>query len=581
MFEDRQALILALRSSLRPDLEESTVHSPSHNLDDPPKTTRQHQQVAPPPLLPKETGILLADDSHSSNQEDAPPPKRKKPMLSRPSNQPANAAGLAKAKNLANVSNPPKKATGGRRSSARKKTAGNQSANNKAVVEKSPIKHDDPDASAHSEPDLADQDVPMEEDAVGLLADVNQADWKAFLEWQEHEKTAAEDQLKAERRKEAYEKRKAERNVEKSAVWDAVTANRTTKSLPAVETVNAHKRPASGEEKLVFDWLSAIKKAKRDNKVGGLCTDYQQVIIKESSCTQPKDDVANSDQDRKVDSDSDSSEPELVGGIFNEDEAPDAVAVARKSKVQGKKDIQSVKANEGLPVNPVLTSLVAADVNIIDSAERQSTPLMKTSLPRQVTSIKSLPFPFPTNDFTFYKKKWNESIMPQILHHIESEAVQFTIGNDPELVTFVKGKWKDVLPELKDKSKNKEIMQFVRAELWQYWSGVGKGALKIVARKIEEAGDTIEERADWVKKELHNDRFVFATPGETYKRALKIYKPGYNCVDQEWKDEKEKCWKEGNMAKLRRRDRDAFTEDLWCNPVKFYHDTEKGGLGKV
>ncbi|KAK1234269.1 hypothetical protein PQX77_002532, partial [Marasmius sp. AFHP31] len=33
----------------------------------------------------------------------------------------------------------------------------------------------------------------------------------------------------------------------------------------------------------------------------------------------------------------------------------------------------------------------------------------------------------------------------------------------------------------------------------------------------------------------------------------------------------EKRRKEGNTAKLRRRDKDAFTEDLWCEPVKSYH----------
>ncbi|KAJ8091342.1 hypothetical protein PM082_015060 [Marasmius tenuissimus] len=87
--------------------------------------------------------------------------------------------------------------------------------------------------------------------------------------------------------------------------------------------------------------------------------------------------------------------------------------------------------------------------------------------------------------------------MPQVLHHIESEALQSTVGNNPQLVTFIKGKWKEVFPELKEKSKNKEMMQFdVRAEPQQYQSGVGKEALKVVARKTEEVGDTIEESSE-------------------------------------------------------------------------------------
>ncbi|KAK1219220.1 hypothetical protein PQX77_003423 [Marasmius sp. AFHP31] len=604
-FEDRQALVLALRSSLRPDLQESTAHLPFNSLENPPTKTprsRQKNLATSDPSL-QDTDIVLSDNGDASDGEpdDAPPPKRKKPV------PPASFADkeLTKPKNASSRRKP---ITKGKRSTTTK----HQSAT---------ATNDNESSATHNVTNTIDHEVAtikpgdgstIEASPVNSKIDISDGDWKAFLEWRELVKAAEKERLKAEKRKMANERRK----IEKSAIREAVAANRTTKPAPSlftVESANVQKRPASGED-LGRDETQIVKKAKMDG-IGGLRADFHEIIVDASAQSHSVNDAVASDAEGESDG---SSGPELVGGSFDEDESPDVVAAMRKSKIE-KKTIEPVNAKEGLPANLVLSRLVPADVNSIDAAERQSAPLTKapSSRTRQAISIKSLPF--PANDFAFYKKKWNELVMPQILVFTEPEPNQFTIGNQPDLSTFVQAKWKEVFPELKDNSKNKEIMQWVRGELRQYRSDIGKEALKIVSRKVEEAGCTVEERSDWVKRELENERFLFLAPGETkrastgamrgpgimetfayhlivttnierqhssdfkfpagavalsaaaYERALKLYEPGYNRAKQDRKAEKEKREKEGNKTKLWRKDKDSFSEGLWADSVKSYH----------
>ncbi|KAK1216960.1 hypothetical protein PQX77_020397 [Marasmius sp. AFHP31] len=607
-FEDRQALILALRSSLRPDLQESTAHLPFNSLEDPPAKTLRSRQKNPTTsdASLQDTDIVLSDNGDASNEEpdDAPPPKRKKPV------PPASFTDKEPTKPK-NAGSHRKPGTKGKRST----TAKHQPAT--ATNDNSSATHDVTNTVDHEVATIKPGDgSTTEASPVNNKVDISDGDWKAFLEWRELEKGAEKDRLKAEKRKMANERRKDERKIEKSAVREAVAANRTTKpalSLFSVESANVQKRPASGEDH-ERDGPQIVKKAKIDG-IGGLRADFHKIIVDASAHSRSKNDAFASDAEGESDG---SSGPELVGGSFDEDESPDVVAATRKSKIE-KKTIEPVNAKEGLPANPVLSRLVPADVNSIDAAERQSAPLTKapSSRTRQAISIKSLPF--PANDFAFYKKKWNELVMPQILMFTEPEPNQFTIGNQPDLSAFVQAKWKEVFPELKDNSKNKEIMQWVRGELRQYRSDIGKEALKIVSRKVEEAGCTAKERSDWVKRELENERFLFLTPGETkrastgamrgpgimetfayhlavtnnierqhssdfkfpagavalsaaaYERALKLYEPGYNRAEQDRKIEKEKREKEGNKTKLWRKDKDSFSEGLWADSVKSYH----------
>ncbi|KAL0059224.1 hypothetical protein AAF712_014032 [Marasmius tenuissimus] len=459
-------------------------------------------------------------------------------------------------------------------------------------------------------------------------SEINEEQYAAFLQWQQNE---AREQQKATKRKEASEKRKvslgapkptttyhlclqqADREVERTFIRDAVANNRTTQPTKILEIVSSgRKRALSTADDSLPD--TNVKKSKAEPNLGGIRADYCGSPSEKSS-DKKKFPQAPAGADVDDGSHSDSSGPELVGGEFDKDESPGTVANARKSKARL---LASVKAKEGLPENPVLKSLVPADVNDIDTKEAQATPLTKTAKPRKTVTFADLPF--PPDDIKFYRQKWDKLFVPQMIYLGESQEAQFGFPNaQPEVLELISTQWKKTFPELKGNSKDANIVQYLRSETRQYRSDIGKEALKIVERKVEEVGETIKERSEWVKRELENNRFIYSNPGMTasestgamrgpgvietfsyhlrtatagierkhdtdfkfpagavalsaaaYERALKIFEPGYNSAQKLRTEAKEKRLSIGNTTPLPKNSTAAFSDALWANTVRKY-----------
>ncbi|KAL0575554.1 hypothetical protein V5O48_006428 [Marasmius crinis-equi] len=454
--------------------------------------------------------------------------------------------------------------------------------------------------------------------------------YAAFMAWEQEQETRAKKDQQIARRKENTEKRKvrtiqfaddadedmpiplltqAERKSEKSIVRDVVVEHRTTTTPPAVPMVEGSK------------------KQRKRSLTNGKEEDTNAGNAKKQRIDRPVADDDSSEaesSDSASESDSDSSGPELVAGSFDADEAPAVVAAARDSK-KLKKILRTGKATKTLPENPVLKSLVPADVIDIDTKEAQANPAPletpKTSS-RQSVGVKSLPF--PADDFVFYKQKWETQVVPFFLVFAESQRLQFGVGNDSQFAALVVARWKKVFPELKNNSNDKIILQVARSDLRQYRTNVAKEAIKIVERKVKEAGNTDAQRAEWVKRQRRNDSFLYEIPGPThaessgllrgpgpsetlayhlnltatierqntpdfkipsgaialcaaaYQRALEIFEPGYNRVEANLKIEKAKLAAEGKKKKISKKSDYSFTEGKWDKRVSQLFDITAG-----
>ncbi|KAL0058866.1 hypothetical protein AAF712_014427 [Marasmius tenuissimus] len=556
-FQDGQVPTLASRSSLRPDLE---IYS-QYLAANPPRRSLRNQEET----LAQTDGILLSDEGNG-DVEETPPPDSKKEKTTRL--QPTSASERIL---LSDEVKPRKQAA----TQSTKKSTGNAS-----------------------------------KEVQSATSEINEEQYAAFLQWQQNE---AREQQKATKRKEASEKRKADREVERTFIRDAVANNRTTQPTKILEIVSSgRKRALSTADDSLPD--TNVKKSKAEPNLGGIRADYRGSPSEKSS-DKKKFPQAPAGADVDDGSHSDSSGPELVGGEFDKDESPGTVANARKSKARS---LASVKAKEGLPENPVLKSLVPADVNDIDTKEAQATPLTKTAKPRKTVTFADLPF--PPDDIKFYRQKMGQAFVPQMIYLGESQEAQFGFPNaQPEVLELISTQWKKTFPELKGNSKDANIVQYLRSETRQYRSDIGKEALKIVERKVEEVGETIKERSEWVKRELENNRFIYSNPGMTasestgamrgpgvietfsyhlrtatagierkhdtdfkfpagavalsaaaYERALKIFEPGYNSAQKLRTEAKEKRLSIGNTTPLPKNSTAAFSDALWANTVRKY-----------
>ncbi|KAL0566428.1 hypothetical protein V5O48_015587 [Marasmius crinis-equi] len=327
----------------------------------------------------------------------------------------------------------------------------------------------------------------------------------AFMAWEKEQEAQVKKDLKAGKQKETSERQKEEHKTEKLVVRDVVVENRTTKLSMVIEDTS---NSSVGRKRALSNRKEQDANAGKRKKTREICDAKKS---NEGSGSESESDSGESDS---------LSGPELVGGSFDDNESPSTLAAATARKA--KEIFATGKAKQSLPENPVLKSLVPADVNSIETKDAQATSAsLTTTMPKTLSVRKNIgakDLPFPRDDIGFYKKKWESLVIPSFLIFSESHKLQFGVGNDPQFIGLVVTKWKKVFPELKDKSNDKVILQVARGDLRQYRTNIAKEALKIVERKVSEVGNSNEERAEWVRKQREKDSFLYETPGPTFVR---------------------------------------------------------------
>ncbi|KAE9385084.1 hypothetical protein BT96DRAFT_1007388 [Gymnopus androsaceus JB14] len=246
-------------------------------------------------------------------------------------------------------------------------------------------------------------------------------------------------------------------------------------------------------------------------------------------------------------------------GEFDHEETAELVNAACEAKQAGAK--ASTIASEKLVETQV--RLVPANVNMIDAKERHGNgkrlTFNKTNLPISTTA-----------DYC----KWDTEFMPTILDFVGAQ-------------------------ELHDCKDDPAIAGFCHTQIRTYQSKLGKKALKIVGRKINELEDDLEERAAYIAAQLEEDYWAYSNPGflqtaqlfkvksphgfpagalalsaAAYLRALRAFEPGYNSIDEACKTQQAERKKEGK-GRVSNNNKDRFGEDPWAEHISSYYNLVK------
>ncbi|KAE9393914.1 hypothetical protein BT96DRAFT_999005 [Gymnopus androsaceus JB14] len=391
----------------------------------------------------------------------------------------------------------------------------------------------------------------------------------AFEEWKRSRRAGKALKTKNKKKRATAETKK----IQKTAVRAAVAAARTEKPptttnvVPAV--ANSKKRASASTE------TNIVNKRAKGPDLGGLCADFKIALKKAGAPTLANTSndpliarLERAQQDRHARgeySDADHM------GKFDHEETAESVNTAREAKQTGAK--ASTIASQKLVETQV--RLVPANVNVIDAKERHGKHLTfnKTNLPISTTADH---------------RKWDVEFMPTILDFSDCK-------DDPA------------------------IAGFCHTQIRTYRSELGKKALKIIGRKIDELEDDLEERAAYIAAQLEEDYWAYSNPGfsvhstgtlrgpgilETfaqhcelarsfkvkspygfpagalalsaaaYLRALRAFEPGYNSIDEARKTQQAERKKEGK-GRVSNNNKDGFREDPWAEHVGSYYNLVK------
>ncbi|KAE9393761.1 hypothetical protein BT96DRAFT_999121 [Gymnopus androsaceus JB14] len=397
------------------------------------------------------------------------------------------------------------------------------------------------------------------------------------------------------------------KKIQKTAVRAAVAAARTEKpptTTNVVPAVASSKKRASASTE-----TNIVNKRAKGPDLGGLRADFKIALKKAGAPT-----LANTSndpliarlerarQDRHA-----RGEYSDAGhmGEFDHEETAESVNAAREAKQAGAK--ASTVASKKLVETQV--RLVPANVNVIDAKERcgngKCLTFNKTNLPISTTADH---------------RKWDTEFMPTILDFVGAQELQFGMSNNLELKALIRTTWTDVFPLRSDCKDDPAIAGFCHTQIRTYRSELGKKALKIVGRKIDELEDDLEERAAYIAAQLEEDYWAYSNPGfsradstgtlrgpgilETfsqhcelaksfkvksphgfpagalalsaaaYLRALRAFEPGYNSIDEARKTQQAERKKEGK-GRVSNNNKDGFGEDPWAEHVGSYYNLIK------
>ncbi|KAK7062591.1 hypothetical protein VNI00_000079 [Paramarasmius palmivorus] len=321
-----------------------------------------------------------------------------------------------------------------------------------------------------------------------------------FEAWLKKTEEKAVLQEKERKRKEAYEKKKAERKIEKSAVRNTIADIRQGDAeTPGKEKPTATKAGVSHKRAL------STKQDPLPCSVEGLRPGFKPKIT-----TKPNSKVSSKVPQTQAENGGDSSESEgeLIGeGEFDADESAQSLAAARAAK----KSPASTKSDvlEELPKSKI--KLVPADVKAIDARESStSVSASQRGIPKAHKIYSKNTLPIPTAGF-------KANFLPYVLDFSGTLEHQFATNSNVELLEFIPKKWSQMYSD--HQVETQELVRIVQAEIRTYRSQIGQCALKVIEEELNEY-DSINERAAHVEYLLENDCFLFEEPGPTKKTSL-------------------------------------------------------------